>query len=141
MKDTIDEIKANLPVETTTAYAGIMALTDPEKPASYIGIMLVVFSVLLVFTIILSVIRTKSATAIGLSVSGFIIWVVNIDATRFENIIANIYNEYLLPDGADPSGFTDSLGIILPAIAILYSALIMIISVARAKGMRHAQVS
>lgn len=136
MSDTLDEIKSNLPVETTTAYAGVMAIANQDGVAGNISIMTVVFVVLMVFTVILTLIRTKSPTLIALAASGFVIWVANIDITRFSNIIADIYVRYFLEPDGDPSEFTDGLSLILPCVAILYSVLITIVSAARARAVR-----
>ncbi|MCK7611067.1 hypothetical protein [Roseibium sediminicola] len=135
MGDTLDEIKSNLPIETTTAYAGIMALANRgENIAGHMNAMTIVFVILLLFTAALSLIRTKSLLSLCLAISGFTVWVINIDITRFSNIVANIYNEYLLPSGADPTEFTDGLELILPSLAIFYSVILTIISAAKSKG-------
>ena len=140
MSDSIDEIKAVLPIETTAAYAGIMALANNDGIASNISLMIVFFVVLCICTAVLSLIRTKSLLALAFAVLGFFVWVINVDYARFSNIIADNYNKYILEQGGDPTFITEGLDIIIPSVAIIYSLILTIVSIVKARELRHAGV-
>lgn len=132
MEDTVDEIKANLPIETTAAYAGAMAMTETDAGNS--GVMLAMFVILLAFTVALVLIRTRSLTPMMLGICGYVVWVINIDIKRYKDIVADLYNTIFGPN----TSVTESLHIIIPCIAIIYSVVLAMVSASRAASNRDS---
>lgn len=131
MTDTIDEIKSNLPVETTAAYAAVVALQD--GPAGNMGIMLFVFLFLLAATAALVIAKTNSLYSILIAVAGFIVWVVNIDSIRFSNIIVDFYQYYISTDSEIGNEILESMETVFRITAILFSVFLAIASTYRAR--------